>query len=145
MATLKVNIIESITVNGSNYGAKNTLSISGINEVDKRVVSATNATNGTQVYAGSASVNGPGKFIHANVKYVRITNLDSTNYVILYLEGDSSHYAQFKLEAGKSFILGNSQIDNNADIDNFSEENIFKIEAKADTAAVKLEVYVATA
>ena len=143
MATLKVNITEAITINGSNYGAKNTISISGINEVDKRVISAVTATNGTQVYAGAAAA-GQGTFIHDNVKYIRITNMDSSNYVTLHLEG-SSHYTQIKLEAGKSFILGNSKIDNNDDIDAFTLVDITKIEAKANSAAVKLEVYVATA
>ena len=146
MATLKVNITESITLNGSNYGAKNTLSVSGINEVDKRVISVTNASNGTQIYAGAAAA-GQGTFVHANVKYVRITNMDSSNFVTLHLEHESGggHYCQFKLEAGKSFILGNSKIDDDDDIDDFVAVDIDKIEAKADTAAVKLEVYVATA
>ena len=143
MATLKVNVTESITLNGSNYGATNTVSISGINEVDKRVISAVTGTNGTQIYGGAATA-GQGTFIHGNVKYIRITNTDATNYVTLHIEGNS-HYNQYKLEAGKTYMLGNSKIDNNADIDNFSGEDVTKIEAKANSAAVKLEVYVATA
>jgi len=142
MATLKVNITESITLNGSNYGANNTVSISGINEVDKRVITAVTATNGTQIYGGAAAA-GQGTFIHGNVKYIRITNTDTANFVTLHVEGNS-HYNQYKLEAGKTYMLGNSKIDNNSDIDSFSGEDITKIEAKADTAAVKLEVYVAT-
>ena len=143
MATLKVNITESVTLNGSSYGSKNTLSVSGVNEVDKRVVTALAATNGTQVYGGGTAA-AQGTFISANVKYIRITNLDSDNFVTLHIEGNS-HYAQHLLQAGKSYILGTPVgFDNATDIDSFSSETITKIEAKADTAAVKLEVYVAT-
>ena len=146
MATLKVNITESITLNGSNYGAKNTLSVSGVNEVDKRVVTVLAATNGNQIYAGG-TVAGQGTFISANVKYIRITNLDSSNHVILHLEGNSK-YAQHRLEAGKSYILGTPVgFSDTSDIDSFDDpgETITKIDALASGGSVKLEVYVATA
>ena len=143
MATLKVNITESITLNGSNYGANNTVSISGINEVDKRVVTAVTGSGGTQIYAGAAAA-AQGTFITSSVKYIRITNTDTTNFVTLNVE-DGTAYGQFRLEAGKSFIIGNpDHFDNNNDIDTTVDNDITKIEAKADTAAVKLEVYVAT-
>ena len=143
MATLKVNITESITLNGSNYGANNTVSISGINEVDKRVVTAVTGSGGTQIYAGAAAA-AQGTFITSSVKYIRITNTDTTNFVTLNIE-DGTAYGQFRLEAGKSFIIGNpDHFDNNNDIDTTVDNDITKIEAKADTAAVKLEVYVAT-
>ena len=143
MATLKVNITESINLNNSNYGASNTVSISGINEVDKRVVTVLTSTNGTQVYAGGSAA-AQGTFITSSVKYIRITNTDTANFVTLSME-DGTARAQFRLEAGKSFIIGNpDHFDNNADIDTAVDNDITKIEAKADTAAVKLEVYVAT-
>ena len=38
-ATLTVTTTESITLNGSNMGATNTLSVASINEVNQRIVS----------------------------------------------------------------------------------------------------------
>ena len=142
MATLKVNITEAVTLNGSNYGAKNALSISGINGVDKRIVAVLHSAK-QQIYAGG-SVVAQGTYISANVKYIRITNLHASRFVVLHFEG-SSHYSQHKLEAGKSFILGTPVgFDNHADLDSFSSETITKIDAKADTGTVDLEIYVAT-
>ena len=37
-STLKVTITESITLNGSNQGATNTVSISNVDEVFKRII-----------------------------------------------------------------------------------------------------------
>ena len=147
MATLKVNITESITLNGSNYGSKNTLSISGINEVEKTLISVLTATNGTAVFK-SGTTAAHGQHIQSDVKYVRITNTDSANYVTLGLfdSTPSDASAEFRLEAGKSFILGNvDEFDMNQDIDTAVSHDINLIEAKANSSAVVLEVYVATA
>jgi|TARA_R100001594_G_scaffold87935_1_gene122263 hypothetical protein len=147
MATLKVNITESITLNGNNFGAKNVVSLTGVNAVNKRVVECITGSGGTQVYAGGAAT-GPGTFISANVKYIRITNTEAVggNFVILHLAGDS-HESMHKLDAGESFILSTPVgfDTEQSDIDNYSGVTIDTIKAKADTAAVKLEVYVATA
>ena len=142
-STLTVSLTESINLNGQEMGATNTNTIASINEVSKRIVTAVIDTNGTEIYKGAATV-GAGQFISANVKYIRITNLDDTNYVTLHVEGNA-HYAQHKLEAGKSYILNTPVgFDNNADIDNYSPETITTIQAKANTAAVDLEVFVAS-
>ena len=141
-ATLTVTLTESISLNGSDQGATNTLTIASVNEVSKRIITVEDAANGTEVYKGGAAA-GAGQFISANVKYIRLTNLDDTNFVVLHLEG-SSHYSQHKLEAGKSFILPTPVgFDNNADIDNYSAETITTIQAKADSADVDLELFVA--
>tara|TARA_R100000808_G_C2023317_1_gene70504 strand:- start:76 stop:528 length:453 start_codon:yes stop_codon:yes gene_type:complete len=143
-ATLKVTIKEEITLNGSRQDSENILRVSDINEMQKRILTVEDATNGTVIYGG-ASTKGAGQFISSNVKYIRVTNLDDTNFILLHLEGNS-HYAQFKLEAGKSFMLGTPVgFDNNADIDNFSSETITNITAKADTADVDVEIVVAAA
>ena len=142
-ASLSVIVKEKIVLNGKDFGNTTTKNISGIKDVSQRIIRVLTSTNGTQIYAGGSAV-GPGTFISANVEYIRISNLDGSNYVILHLEGNS-HYAQVKLEAGKSFILGTPVgFDNNADIDNFSSETITKIEAKANTANVDVEVFVAS-
>ena len=142
-ATLTVTIKEDISLNNSQQGASNSFTIASINEVAKRIITVEDATNGTEIYKGGAAA-GAGQFISEKVKYIRITNLDNTNYVILHFEG-SSHYSQHKLEAGKSFILPTPVgFDNNADIDNFSSETITSIQAKATSTDIDLEVFVAS-
>jgi len=142
-STLTVSLSESITLNGQDMGATNTMSIASVNEVSKRIVTAATDTNGTEIYKGAATA-GAGQFISANVKYIRVTNLDDTNYVVLHLQGNA-HYVQHKLEAGKSYVLNTPVgFDNDADMDDYSAETITTIQAKAVTAVVDLEVFVAS-
>ena len=145
MATLKVNITESIAIDGKNFGAKNTVSLTGVTAVNKRIVECITGSGGTQIYAGG-SVTGPGTFISANIKYIRITNTDATNYVVLHLAGNS-HESMHRLDIGESFIISTPVgfDTEQSDIDNYSAETITAIKARAFTGNVKLEVYVATA
>ena len=143
-ATLTVNISESITLNGVKRGSGATTTISGIGEVSNRIMSITNSTNGTEIIAISTAA-GVGTYDKTAVKYLRITNLDDTNFVVIQFTDSSSHHWELKLEAGKSIILGDtSSIDDQADIDNFSASAIAKIIGLANTAAVDVEVYVAS-
>ena len=142
-AALTVTVTENITLNGSNHGSTKQMTISGINEIQKRIMTC--ATGGTQIYAGGSAVS-YGTFTTSDVKYVRITNLDSENYIILHLEGNS-HYAQIRLDAGHIFMLTrtSSTFDNNSAVASFSAEDITRIDAMANTAAVDIELLVASA
>jgi hypothetical protein len=143
-ATLTVNISETITLNGIRRGSRTSISISGIGEVSNRIMSITNSTNGTEIIAISTA-SGVGTYDKTAVKYLRITNLDDTNFVVIQFTDSSSHHWELKLEAGKSIILGDtSSIDDQADIDNFSASAIAKIIGLANTAAVDIELYVAS-
>ena len=142
-ATLNVTLTESIVLNGSEHGSKKKMSISGVNEISKRIMTCT--TSGTQIYAGGSSVS-YGTFATSDVKYVRITNLDTENYVVLHFEGNS-HYAQIRLDAGHVFMITrtSSVFDNNATVASFSAEDITRIDVMANTASVDIEMLVASA
>ena len=143
-ATLTVNISEAITLNGVKRGSSSAISISGIGEVSNRIMSITNSTNGTEIIAISTA-SGIGTYNKAAVKYMRLTNLDDTNYVLIQFTDSSSHHWEIKLEAGKSIIIGDTaNVDDEADIDNFSATALAKIIGKADTAACDVEVYIAS-
>ena len=143
-ATLTVSISESITLNSVARGSNTTVSIASIGEISNRIMSITNATNGTEIVSIS-TVAGVGTYDKTAVKYLRITNLDDTNFIILQFTDTSTHHWELKLEAGKTIILGDtSSIDDQADIDNFSASAIAKIIGKADTAACDIEIYIAS-
>ena len=143
-ATLTVSISESITLNSVARGSNTTVSIASIGEISNRIMSITNATNGTEIVSIS-TVAGVGTYDKTAVKYLRITNLDDTNFIILQFTDSSSHHWELKLEAGKTIMLGDtSSIDDQADIDNFSASAIAKIIGKADTAACDIEIYIAS-
>ena len=147
MADLKVTITEALKLQGNNQGATHTKTISGINEASRRVVNVITGTAGAEIIK-TAATDGAGTYKTNNIRYIRITNLDSSNYVLLSLEA-SSHWAQVKVEAGKSFILGTANgfdnVDTSTNYGSYSAVDITRIKAQANTAAVDLEVFIATA
>ena len=80
MANLTVTHTESLTLNGQEFGSTNILSISGINNVDKRIVTVP-TSEVTLISLGTAV--GAGQFKEANVRYIRITNKDATNHLYI--------------------------------------------------------------
>lgn len=137
-ATLTVVTTETVTLNGKVYGNSNTLTIANINEVDQRIVTVPTSQIEILKYSTAA---GAGQFVRANIKYMRITNKDDTNFVsLLIADGGSDHY-WVKLEAGKSFELHNGLVEGASPFSAWA--NIDTIEAIADTAAVDIEYFIA--
>ena len=100
-ATLTVTLSESLTLNGADHGSTKKIQIGGVNEVSKRIMTV--ATGGTQVYAG-ASAAAYGTFVTADVKYVRITNLDDTNYNFLIKQIESFYSENSNYKSLVNFI-----------------------------------------
>tara|TARA_R100000231_G_scaffold128797_1_gene99961 strand:- start:138 stop:593 length:456 start_codon:yes stop_codon:yes gene_type:complete len=143
-ATLTVTHTEALTLNGVDRGVTNTLTIASVNEVDHRIMTIPTGSLSTVVSMGAAAA--AGTFINSGVKYIRITNKDDTNFVTLGLEA-SGDAAYFKIKAGETFVIYSDDLDaNNAVIAHGSIAfgDIVNIKAKADTATVDLEVFVAS-
>ncbi len=112
-ATMKVTIAEQIILNGMDQGSKNTLSISGIKDVFKRIVTIAADDDVTVLVFKSTTASADGALDLQNAKYIRITNLDDTNSVGLSLQLDSdednsaaNESCTILLEAGRSFMMG---------------------------------------
>ena len=149
-ATLTVTLTESISLRGSNQGETNTLSIGSINEVSKRIVTAT-TTEATILAMGTAVA--AGQFIKSDVRYIRITNLDDTNHVVLTCKNENDDEFAVKLDKGQSFIynadLTGGVVDTMDAIDgtglSLSLGDLANITADADTEPCDLELFVASA
>ena len=159
MATLAVTITESVTLNGAARGSTNSRSITGVDDIYHRIVTlADDLTNATLVSFKQTGVTGAdGAMARDNVKYVRVTNLDSTNPLILNLQviaamndavGDQN--AGILLEAGQSFMMskisdaieltaGAKDIDAVADL-----HDLESIMVDPLSEAVKVEIFVAS-
>lgn len=137
MATLKTTLTETLTLNGKNYG--NTISdeIVGINNVYQTIITITSATTVfvLQFTAGNAQL---GTIKDGDLKYLRITNLDSTNYVDIALDNGGDYYQRIK--AGESFVLTDDQVNTGT---GFATLNLIK--AQANAADVNVEIFIATA
>ena len=104
MADLTTTVTENVTINGSVRGSTNTVTTTGINNVYERVVTC---TTGQVTYLAAFDTNSYGSAVQIDkedVRYIRVTNLDSTNSLELAVVGAATLY-QVLLKAGQSHIL----------------------------------------
>ena len=87
-STLKVTLREDIKLNGVDQGGVTTLSIGSINEISKRIVTIT--TNEASIATFSPTLIGQGLYLLGNVRYMRFTNLDDTNYITLTFRNEDN-------------------------------------------------------
>lgn len=141
MATLTVSISESVTLNGKERGSVNTTDITGVTLVNDRIVSVGTAEQSLLLFDSAAAA---GQFADATVDYLRITNLDPTNFVVLRLTHGSDEYF-VKIAAGDSFVLFETVMDADsaAGVATATLANIDSIKAKADSSACDVEIFVA--
>jgi len=105
MADLTVTIREDITVKGHQYGGSKSFTITGINEASKRIITIP-ANHDTTIATFAASVHTSVQaFDVEDTRYVRVTNLDSTNTINLACVGVSDNF-QVVLQPGQSISLG---------------------------------------
>ena len=113
MADLVVTITESVTLNGTARGSSNALTISGVDDIYHRIITCPDDVPVTVATFHATTGTSDASLDVENVKYIRITNLEASNPVIVDLqidtaENDSAAADQgaLLLEAGKSFIMG---------------------------------------
>ena len=116
MATLSVTHNESIVLNGQQFGGTNVFSISGINNIYKRIVTCPANVDTTILRTGVTVDVTDSSMDVQNVKYIRVTNLDSSNSVNVNLQIDvtesgsgasaANETVTILLAAGESFVMG---------------------------------------
>tara|TARA_R100001082_G_scaffold31099_1_gene15737 strand:+ start:8260 stop:8733 length:474 start_codon:yes stop_codon:yes gene_type:complete len=157
MATLNVTHTESITLNGQQFGGTNSLSITGINDVYKRIVTCPANSETTLVNFHSSVADGTlSPMDMQSVRYIRLTNLDASNDLKMSLqidvgEDDSAADASATLlvKAGSTFVMGYPEdgigvLDDNANL----VTNLVDLESiviQPGGNAIKVEILVASA
>ena len=151
-ATLTVTVAEDITLNGIQQGASNTITFASINEISKRIVTVT--TTEATIATFHASAIGAAQFLEANVRYMRFTNLDDTNFITLTFTNENSDEVAIKLDAGQSFIWNGDNSGGVVNVFNATENadansdvalgDLTTIQADANTASCDLEMFVAS-
>ena len=147
-ATLTVTLTEAISLNGTAQGATNIKTVTSINEISKRILTIT--TTEATIATFSIAV-GQGTYIAANVRYIRFTNKDDTNFIMLTFKDEDNTESRFKLDAGQSFIYNG---DNAGGLVDTMKANgsalasgladLYDITADADTASCDLEMLIAS-
>ena len=157
MANLTVTLTESVTLNGSVRGSTNQLTITGIEHVMERIVSIPGSLDTTVLLTKATVASSDSAIDIQDTKYIRITNLDSTNSVNLSLQIDSGEddssadeSCSILLEAGKTFMMGTPHdavavSDANATIVTTLHDLESILVDSGSSSGIQLEVFVAGA
>ena len=148
MASLTVTLTEAVTINSVARGSTNTLTIASIEHTMERVVTCP-ASNTTTLLTFNSNVYGSANALDLeDTKYVRITNLDSSNTVEIAVVGAATLY-QVGLAAGHSHIIGPADNFMLAEADTSPSfgtmTDIASIQANPGGDDIKVEVFVAGA
>jgi len=158
MADLTITIKEQIQLpNGDVEVANNKKIITGVNQFTRRTdtISTTFSGSGVEIlrFVDSEEQQIAGSFIKGDVKYIRITNLDTTNYGEVYLINTNTEATRLKIDAGDTIMLSNGQaaatstsdvvVEGYVDFAYFSDlSGLDAIKVKANTANIQLEYVV---
>tara|TARA_R100000808_G_C2058905_1_gene91203 strand:+ start:53 stop:499 length:447 start_codon:yes stop_codon:yes gene_type:complete len=148
MADLTVTLTESVTLQGESRGSTNTLTIGSVESTLERIVTCP-ASQTTTVATFNSNVYGAAGAIDIeDTKYIRITNLDSTNALELAIVGAATLY-QVALKAGESHILGSPDALMLAEADTSPSfgtmADLGSIQVNPGGNAIKIELFIAGA
>ena len=151
-ATMTVRVVESIKLNGTEQGAVNTKTFSSINEISKRIITITTAESVIATF--SAAVASAGHYVAADVRYMRFTNKDDTNFITLTFRNQDNDEVAIKLDAGQSFMWAADNNGGMVDVFNATQDadaasdtalgDLTNIQADANTASCDLEMFIAS-
>lgn len=142
--TLTVKLTETVSLNGTNMDATNSLTINAINEINQRIVTV--PPQDIRIIYEFGTVIGPGKFIYADAQYLRITNKDDTNVISINICTAATNQ-WVSLTAGQSFVssLNGSQGIASGTVSGAALADITKITVQNPhlTLSVDIDCYVA--
>ena len=152
MATLTVTHTENITLNGQQFGGTSVKSFSSIAEISKRILTITTAESTIATF--SSAVASAGHYVAANVRYIRFTNKDDTNFITLTFRNQDNDEVAIKLDAGQSFIWNGDNANGMTAVFNATQDadaasdtafgSLTNIQADANTGSCDLEMLIAS-
>ena len=155
MATLTTTVTESVTLNGATRGTTNTLTTTGIVDVFERILTCSHSQTTTIAIFESTPHSAAGALDVENCKYIRVTNLDSSNPVNLNFQIDAGEddsaadeSSTLLLAAGQIFSMGNADdcmsVDDDAATPDVTLHPLESIIVDSGSNAVQLELLIAS-
>ena len=151
-APLTIKITEDITLNGQQQGGTQTLTFGSINEISRRILTVT--VTEAVIATFSAAVASAGHYVAANVRYIRFTNKDDTNFITLTFRNQDNDEVAIKLDAGQSFIWNGDNANGMTAVFNATQDadaasdtafgSLTNIQADANTGSCDLEMLIAS-
>ena len=149
MADLVTTITETVDLNNSLRGSSNSVTTSGIEDVFERIVTCAHSqTTIVAVFAATPHTSA-GAIDVENVRYIRVTNLDTEGALVLGVVTTNTNY-QVRLTPGTSHIIprGEAEIIGEEDTapDFSTLENITSLQVRPEGTEhnPQVEIFVAT-
>jgi hypothetical protein len=144
MADLTVQINEKITLDGNDRGVYTTQTITGINNIDNRIITIP-IESYTGLFYFNPDEQSPATFLTGDFKYGRVTNKSANNIQLsVYLADDTS--TNYIITPGNSFFLSSTAATGSySEPDNFTYDTyISEILVAPSTSPAKIEYFIAT-
>jgi hypothetical protein len=139
---LIITITEQITLNGQPINSENTLTIEDVDQFDKRIM---NIPTSEVTVVSFGSIVAAGTFVKGVMKYFRVTNKDTVNYARIRVKQTNSYCFDVKLDAGKSFMMGNVKENTSQTAVTFAQfADADSISCQADSSPIDIEYVVAS-
>lgn len=142
-------IVDNVTLNSRNFGSGTTHTVTECTEADHRIVNVIvsepdRAASWTELFYWDTT-NQQGQGITTEFEYVRLTNLDNTNYCIVQFElAATNNVLNIKLGAGQSFMFQDVSVAVSTsaapEAGYLTYSSLSKIRAAADTAPCNIEI-----
>ena len=150
MADLTTTVTENVTLNGSIRGSSNTVTTTGIGDVFERIVTCAHSQTTTIATFAAAPYTSAGAIDVDDVRYIRVTNLDSEGTIELAVVTTASNY-QIRMTPGTSHILARANESAVGEEDTSplfgTMENLASLQVRPDGASYspRVEIFVAVA
>lgn len=145
MADLTTTISESVVLNGAIRGNTNSVTTTGINNVFERIVTCAHSQVTTVAVFAATPHTSAGAIDVENVRYIRVTNLDTEGVLVLAVVTTNTNY-QVRLTPGTSHIVPRAEAEIIGEVDTtpaFSTlENITSLQVKPEGTAYNPQVAV---
>ena len=149
-ADFTCSLTDNVSLNTRDFGSSTTYAVVECTEADHRIVNVRLKSDGKDAAAWTElfywdTTNEQGQGITTEFEYVRVTNLDNTNYCIVQFELKSSNsFLNIKLGAGQSFMFQDVNVAVSTSAAPASGylaySSLSKIRAAADTAPCNIEI-----
>ena len=152
MANLTVTHTEDITLNGQQFGGTNIKSIASINEISKRIITIT--TTESTIATFSAAAASAGHYVAADVRYIRFTNKNGSNFITLTFRNQENDEVAIKLDFGQTLVWNGDNVNGMTAVFNATQDadaasdtafgSLTNIQADANTGSCDLEMLIAS-
>jgi len=151
MADLTVLINEKITLDGNDRGVLTTQTITGISNIDNRILTIPTSSNTSLFYFAPGENSGAAFFSTGSFKYGRITNKSTVPIIVTInsrdVVNDTNYYSLNNVvEPGSSFCLSSTQVTSSIISSNFNfiRDYIYEVLALPSGSSATIEYFIAT-